>query len=159
MTSASIEKDCRLAPALNLRGVRGTEGREDKGGHPIQPPRHGLAPGGSDCVRDCSFNSRDPAILAVIFSADDQTVLSPRAPVSGQKCGPALWRGRPGSSVPDTVRPPQPLVLHPDSTNLPSICGFWYRGGLWNQYPADIGGWLCMTSSMTLTLGNDVSSW
>ena len=82
MASASIEKDCRLAPALNLRGVRGTEGREEKGGHPIQPPGHGLAPGGSDSVSDCSFNSRDPAILAVIFSADDQTVLPPRAPVS-----------------------------------------------------------------------------
>lgn len=129
MTRASKEKDCRLAPALNLRGDRGTERREEKGGHPIQPPEDRLALGGSDCVSDCSFNSRDPAILTVISSADDQTVLSLRAPVSGQKCRLALWRGRTGSSVPNTLRPPQPLVLHPDSTNLPSICGFWYLGG------------------------------
>ena len=129
MTSASKEKDCRLAPALNLRRGRGTERREEKGGHPIQPPEDGLALGGSDCVSDCNFNSRDPAILEVIFSADDKTVLSLRGPVSGQKCRLALCRGRTGSSVSNTVRPPQPLVLHPDSTNLPSICGFWYCGG------------------------------
>ena len=80
MTSASKEKDCRLAPALNLRRGRGTERREEKGGHPIQPPEDGLALGGSDCVSDCNFNSRDPAILEVIFSADDKTVLSLKRP-------------------------------------------------------------------------------
>ena len=154
-----------------LRGEGGGEGerdgdrqgdtrREEKGGHPTQPPEDRLALGGSDCVSDCSSNSRDPAILTVISSADDQTVLSLRAPVlSGQKRRLALWRGRTGSSVPNTLRPPQPLVLHPDSTNLPSICGFWYRGGPGTNTLQILGMTVYDFAYATLTLGNDISSW